>query len=218
MQIRRILVNLMVIVFALCGWAQAEVPLVYQTIGFPEHYNDRITNRYANYPEGDNLILGGITFKIPPGVNNIWWSGSGEGTQTIEVTVNLSFVQEVHTLINTGWGATGGPYAYLEFFGSGGAYYKKDLYGNDDMRDWYTGGYTNSINGITTINVFLQEGRRIDKQKISLPPEFSRQKLLKMRMVDNGSTGFQRTYLQGLTVATGPPPSLSGSAELLLLE
>jgi hypothetical protein len=210
---------LMVIVSTCCSLAQADVPMVYQPVGFPEHYNDRIINRYANYPEGNNLILGGIPFTIPPGVNNIWWSGfaGGSAPQAIEITINLSFVREVHTLINTGWGATGGPYAYLEFLGAAGAYYRKDLYGNADMRDWYAGGYTNSINETTTINVFWQDNRRIDKQKISLPPEFFRQQLAIMRMVDNGSNGFQRTYLQGLTVGLGPPP-MSGSIELLLLD
>jgi hypothetical protein len=154
---------------------------------------------------------------IPPGTNNIWWSGfaGGADPQAIEITINL-FVQEVHTLINTGWGATGGPYAYLEFFGAGGGYYRKDLYGNEDIRDWYNGAYTNGINGTTTINVFWQDNRRIDKQQINLPPEFLRQRLLKMRMVDNGSNGFQRTYLQGLTVGLLPPPI--ANIGLLLLD
>jgi hypothetical protein len=208
------------IVFAFCVWAQAEVALVYQPVLFPEHYNDRIQNRYDGYPEGDNLVLGGIPFQIPPGVNNIWWSGfeNNEQPEAIEVAVNLRFVREVHTLINTGWGAGGGPYAYLEFFGSAGTYYKKDLYGNVDIRDWYNGGYTNGINGTTTTNVFWQDNRRIDKQVISLPQEFARQTLVKMRMVDNGANGFQRTYLQGLTVGVGPAPWSSGSIDLLLLD
>ena len=223
MQNRRILMKiiLMTALFAFCSWAQADVALVYQTVGFPEHYNDRITNRYANYPEGNDLVLGGIPFNIPPGENNIWWSGfaGGGDPQAIEVTVNLPYVLEAHTLINTGWGATGGPYAYLEFFGSAGAYFKKDLYGNEDIRDWYNGGYTNFINGTTTINVFSQDNRRIDKQAIVLPSEFASQKLVKMRMVDNGANEFQRTYLQGFTVGVGPPPPGSpGSTELLLLD
>ena len=74
MQTRRnpLKVILWAAVFVFSGWAQAEAALVYQTVGFPEHYNARLQNWDAGYPEGDNLVLGGIPFKIPPGVNNTW--------------------------------------------------------------------------------------------------------------------------------------------------
>jgi hypothetical protein len=223
MRLRHILITLilMAFLFAIRGGAQAGVPLVYKTVGFPQYYNDEITNRDADYPEGNNLVLGGIPFNIPAGQNNIWWSGSAGGSdpQVLEIMINLPFVREVHTLINTGWGAGGGPYAYLEFFGSAGAYFKKDLYGDVDIRDWNAGSYTNSINGTTTINVIsTKKNHRVDKQVIVLPPEFARQTLVNMRMVDNGANGFQRTYLQGLTVGLNPPPSSPGNIELLLLE
>ena len=132
--------------------------------------------------------------------------------------MNLPYVREVQTLINTGWGAIGGPYAYLEFFGSAGAYYKKELYGNVDIRDWNQGTSTNAINGTTTTNVFLIGTHRIDKQAITLPPEFARQTLVKIRLVDNGADGIQRTYLQGVSVGVGPRPGSPGSTGLLLLD
>jgi hypothetical protein len=132
----------------------------------------------------------------------------GANPRTINIPVDVFGVANVHALINN-WAGQPGPnsYAYLEFFGSEGAYFRKDLIGDDDIRDYLFGMYTNNINGITTTNVFTAgEGRfnqvRLDKLVVSLPDEFLDQTLSTIRVSDNGGEGFQRVLLVGLTVET----------------
>ena len=170
-----------------------------------------------DYPEGD-LVWGGIPFSIPTGGNNYWssrWSCNGpppeepcalaDNPRSIDVAVHRFGVREVHTIINTAWGRSGTPaYAWLEFFGSGGAYFRKDLVGNDDVRNWDSSS-PNEINGITTVNVFAEDPdgkyeRLLDKQMIELPNEFHTQTLETIRMTDNGGESLSRAFLYGITV------------------
>ena len=189
------------------GWAAT----IYETVPLPV-LNDRLQNREPAYPEGE-VVLGGVPFDIPTGGNNCWWSGTTpSGLVTLVVPVHEYGVQEVHTLIQTGWGVTGWPYAWVEFVGSEGAYYRKDLYGNVDIRDWYNGAYTNSINGTTTIEVWSNGQHRLDKQQIVLPAAFHSQVLTEITLSDDGATNFQRTYLEGVTVVVPE----SACAEVLL--
>jgi len=187
----------------------AQAAMTYTPVGFPTFYNDRITNRPGGFPEGMGLTLGGIPFNIPPGQNNIWWSGAyPNGLISINIPVNIFGVREVHTLINTGWGKTGGPYTWLEFYGTNGAYYRKDLYGDSDIRGWQqdsTYWTTNNIS-LPTVNVWGNGTQRLDKQFITLPEAFADETLLSITMSDSGALDFSRSYLQGLTVGSVPIP------------
>ncbi len=156
-----------------------------------------------------NLTFNGVPFNIPETGNNIWDSYSATGTNPrfIDISINKFGITEVHTLINSSYGQRGpNSYAFIEFFGSTGAYLKVNLIGNDNIRDYNQSYWTNTINGITTIEVFNDgSGHRRDKQLFTLPSEFSTQQLEKIRLSDNGGTDFQRVFLTGLTVVSGTP-------------
>jgi len=185
-----------------------ECCLVYQTVDFSEHHNKRLQlELYPGFPEGE-LNCSGISFSIPVGGNNYWssrWaSGLTSAEVSIDIDVGVSDVRQVHTMINTAWGQPGPEiYTTLEFFGSDGAYFRKDLIGNVDIRDHANNTWANDIQS-QAINCFseIPDGteRRLDKQLIKLPVEFHSQTLDMMRMTDRGGERFHRAFLVGLTV------------------
>jgi len=173
-----------------------------------------------------NVTLGGVPFNIKSnGSGNQAWNAAysaggttGEndpgGAQSITMNVNDFGATDVYTLINT-WHGQGGPsyFAWITFTGSAGAVYTKDLVGSVDIRDFNNFTNTNSINGTTTTNVYSTpsdgEGLpgRLDMQDILLPAAFATQTLTSIQLVDNGGPNFQRTILDGVTVASVPEPS-----------
>jgi hypothetical protein len=169
----------------------------------------------------ENLPTGWITghddvpFYIPPVGNNVYVTAlpTGAGMRVLETPVRAPSVVQVHALLNTWWGSwSSTPYAYLEFFGSAGAYYRKDLLGNVDVRDYLESDYTNRINGTTTRNLALAgNGKydevRLDQLRIDLPGAFLSQDLERVRLVDLGDTGFQRTFVAGITYGAVPEPA-----------
>ncbi len=181
----------------------------FKTIDFSSSHNWRMQDfpptNAQYFPEGD-VVLGGVPFSIPTEGNNVWLATHyTDACDVLEIIVNEYGVDGVHTLINTSGGVTGGPYAWLEFFGTNGAYYRKDLYGDDDIRDYYYNWYTNSINGTTTTNVFTygsgyQNEVRLDKQWINLPAMFDTETLTTIRLTDKQNTPSQDPFLAGLTV------------------
>jgi hypothetical protein len=163
--------------------------------------------------------LGGIPFNIKSNTNGKEaWSAYVaanyiSGQASITVDVNVYGVTNVYTLINAFWGQDGpNSYASLTFTGSGGATYTKALIGNDDIRDFHN-NVCNSINGITTVNVFnvaediWGSPGRLDMQIIALPVAFASQTLTTIELVDSGDTITQRVILDGVTVAAVPEPS-----------
>jgi hypothetical protein len=181
--------------------------------------------RNAPFPGEDNtpwlrgdVILGSVPFRIPETDPSVWKSEdpfvTGPNPRILDVLINQMGVDRVYTLINTGGGAPGPTaYAWLEFWGDGGAYYRKDLVGDVDIRDYNYDGWTNAINGTTTVNVFLHNPgvyngeRRLDMQIIDLPEEFHTQILTQMRLSDNGGDNLQRTILEGVTVQADTLPT-----------
>lgn len=181
-------------------------------INFSSSANFQLQSLDAGYPAG-NVTLGGVPFNIQTSGNNTWHSevATGPNPRVLNIPVGVFGVTEVNTLINNYWGQAGPTsYASLEFFGSGGAYYKKDLVGNVDIRDFLNNVFTNSINGTTTTQVYSGFGtngfqeNRLDKQQITLPSIFQTNTLNSIRLSDNGGNGFQRTFLAGVTVAVEP--------------
>lgn len=183
----------------------------------------------AGYPEG-MVTLGGIPFNIQNvGGNNAWNAEGVSGPQphVLSIPLNIPNVTEAHTLINTFYGQPGPTsYVTLELFGTGGAYYRKDLIGNVDVRDHFFAGNTNSINGTSTINVYSSGGgrgleNRLDKQQLFLPSAFQGQSLTEFRLTSTGGVGISDASIQGLTFVTAaaavPAPAtavLAGTAGL----
>lgn len=168
--------------------------------------NTRSTLRNAAYPTG-SVQLGGVPFVIPTDGNNEWRHAiAGYGsTITLDVPVGVFGVDRAYTLINSDWGMRSGGWMQVEFFGSDGAYYARDLVGDSDLRDW-NGWWTNRINNVTTVNVMTiplgHDGDPdfMDMQIYDLPPEFLHQTLMTMRITDLGILDTHCGILSGLTV------------------
>lgn len=201
---------------------------VYQPVDISSHFNWRIQTllgQAPSFPDGP-VEFNGVRFDRPASGDNSWneryaVGGTSAGLLTFDIVVGVFGVTDVFTLINTmGGEQVAGTLATLEFHGSGGAVFQYQLDGNDDIRDYFFGEYTNTINGTSTVNVFgagsgIYDAVRLDMQTIVLPAEFSNQTLDFIRVLDNGGTaetGYQRLIISGVTVeATGgiPEPSLA---------
>ncbi len=207
-------------VFAAPLAASNSVSAGYVTVDLSAYANARIQNYQpssAGYPEG-MVTLGSVPFNIQTvGGNNAWNAEyvSGPYPHVLDIPLNIANAQGVDTLINTFYGQPG-PQSYveLEFFGTGGAYYRKDLIGNVDVRDHFYGFWTNTINGTTTVNVyssgggFLQESR-LDMQQIVLPSSFMGETLTEFRLTSTGGVGISDASIQGLTVFSSVPEPTS---------
>ena len=162
----------------------------------------------TGYAEG-KVTYGGVPFLIENvGGNNCWnaFYMTGANPRTLKIPVSFYSVTEIHLLLNTFWGKSStSPQSYIEAMGTNGAYYKKDLNGNDDVRDYNLGLFTNSINNNTTKQVYTNalNTTRLDKIILTLPNTFDNQILTSIQLVDNGSDTGQRLSLFGVTVHAG---------------
>ncbi len=143
-------------------------------------------------------------------------AAGGNGTVSITMNTNAYGVTDVYTLINS-WKGQAGPasYASLVFTGTGGASYTYNLIGNVDIRDYNNDGWTDTINGTTTTNVFnvgtdnWGMAGRLDMQQIALPSSFADQTLTSIELIDSGSAATQRVVLDGVTLQTAAVPEPS---------
>lgn len=177
--------------------------------------------------------LGGIPFNITSNVGgNQAWNGvvaaasqGGLGNVSVTFNTNVYGATDVYTLINTFAGQPGpNSYVALIFTGSAGAVYEKDLISNVDIRDYNNDGWTNTINGTTTTNVFNVPvdnwglPGRLDMQHIILPTAFETQTLQQIELVDSGSSIlFQRAVLDGITIGSIPPSAVPEPSTFALL-
>lgn len=227
---KRLIVSLWVLVAAL---SVSSSPLIatFIPIDFPSPYNHRIQDRNSSFPEG-NVVLGGVPFNIPVGGDNEWSSGDGmgagggnDGQWILDVPVNEFGITEVYTLINSGWGTTQSGRMIIEFFGSDGAYFSRDLIGDDDIRDWNLyPTYTDQINGVTTVNVVYEPDGKdgnpdvMDMQIFELPVDFYDEMLQTIRVTDNRTTFVHSGLVSGITVVPEPATIvLFGIGSLVLL-
>ncbi len=188
-------------------------------------FNNGATLNGHTYPTGSQNY-GGVPFEIPAVGNNVWYSADGFhgglNPHAIDVPVGLLGVTDVWSLINSYWGEqVGGTFASVEFFGSDTGYAKFDLDGDTDIRDYNDNpAYAGTINGTSSVEVFNNgAGQRLDRQHYALPADFADETLATIRFTDNGSDGFQRIFLGGVTVATPSTtvPDAGGSLVLLSL-
>ena len=150
------------------------------------------------YPMGD-VVLGGVPFDIPLDEPNTWFTGAYSGTFCMQTNPAIPGVREVYTLINSRRGQPGPEsLAWVEFIGSDGAYYRKDLIGDEDIRCFQDGDYTNQINGTTTVNVVDLDNGRLDLQRIALPEDFHDEILSQVKICDGGLSTTQRIFVAGI--------------------
>ena len=103
---------------------------------------------------------------------------------------------------------TDGTLAAVEFIGENGSFFRKELDGNKDIRDYIENTFTNNINGTTTINAFTgvadlnnsSREIRLDLVQVELPDEFQNDTLSQIRLIDSGATGLQRIFVAGVTL------------------
>ena len=199
--------------------SESRAEATYTPIDFSAFHNANLASDVGFNSSGD-VTLGGVPFRIPQGSRSYWhsWPAGGSNPRAITIPVNVENVSEVHTLINSYWGIPGPEsYAHLEFEGSKGDTFRYDLLGNVNVRDYNenNGDWTNVINSPDAGNVWSIGGHRLDKQRIVLPAEFLNQKLLSVKVVDEGvdpdqpGPPFQRIFIAGLTVAAETLPPFS---------
>ena len=113
-------------------------------------------------------------------------------------------VTSVFTLLNTFRGQAGpNAYLYITFTGSDGATDTRPLVGDVNVRNYNSGGYTETINNTSTIQVWTNgEGQRLDRQEYILPAAFASQVLTSVTITDTGSYDLSRAIFSALTVST----------------
>jgi hypothetical protein len=216
------------VVLIMGSLASGPVPQAHGALNYlpiPFEYNSDNTVRDVNYPTGTPVVLGGTPFNIPSSPNlNTWDSiiGTATGPKTITIPVNRANVREVHTLFNCSYGSSGQQLTTLDFHWSGGTVDHKVLTAGVDIRDWWNGGWVNTISP-PTVQVYAGTGApsphlptRIDKQIFVFDDSSYTGKVLEQIVVtDNGADGVYRAFLYGLTVAFS---SDSGPAIFLLMD
>lgn len=199
---------------ALAGTASAQYTTLNYAADLNTARNDALIANGGTFPTGAQTF-DSVPFQIGngPNVNDPWaWSGVHAvtgGPATLVIPVNIFGVSEAYSLINTFWGANGLPaLAAITFNATNGVTYTKDLVGNDDIRDYNQWIWTNSINGITTKQVFNNnQSQRLDMQTFALPAAFANETLLNITVSDTGATDVQRLIVAGMTVKVVPAPA-----------
>jgi large repetitive protein len=127
------------------------------------------------------------------------------GTQ--EFPVGIFGVTDVYTMMNSSRGVYGSNVGKFEFFGSAGAYQSFDIVEGINIRDHYSGGYNNLIDGDNGRPAYVVSGHgsRLDMQSFHLDQAFADQVLVKVRFVGAGGNPQGEPALGTLTVASSNP-------------
>lgn len=183
-----------------------------QTAKIPIDISGIANQRWTIFDGGETMPTGdqqynGVPFRIPSEDRNAWIQFGNQGGK-VTITPNVVGATTVYTLMNTVWGQAGpASYVSLEFTGSKGATYTKNLVGNIDIRDFNAPTeFADQINTTTTINAWtgpFYQGdsfHLLDQQIITLPAAFATQTLTTVTITDTGRDGFQHAILAALTV------------------
>lgn len=158
---------------------------------------------------------GDVQFTVNGAGNNAWNSYlvSGSSPRTVDLNVGVYGVTQAYTLLNTYWGQAGHPeWAYVEFIGTGGNVYRKNLTGDVDIRNYNADpvNFTKTVNGTSTKQVLSYNafdfGQRMDMQTYDLPSAFATDTLQTIRFYD-AAPGFEQQYLflSGVAVRSNGP-------------
>jgi len=111
----------------------------------------------SGFPLGTSTYLGGVPFNQNDSYGQVWNAAYAD-VPSLTLSVNIQDATGFYSLINTWWGqdASAGSFASLSFGFSDGSSFTKNLYGNQDIRDFNNPGssWTTSINGTTTQPVY----------------------------------------------------------------
>lgn len=176
----------------------------------------------GNYPIAPTTLnVGGVPFDLvrhgttPDSLGVVFPVGAVP--EFIITTPPVVGVTKVYTLINSGAGEAGAINAYLDFYGSGGAYVRFPLTQGTNIRDHYDGSYNNSITDPNIVTENFGGGVRLDRQTFELPAVFDTATLLEVRLVGGPDVGSPAgdAFLAGLTLETVSAIPEPGSAAAL---
>lgn len=183
----------------------------YKTVDFSNQFNFNISTntfglQFVNCPTG-NVTFNGIPFILYPWSNTYTgWNAinaTGPDPRKLFIPVNEDGVVAINLLANTYYGVPGPTsYVSVSFWANGGEVYKKDLIGDQDIRDYNAAQFTNQINNVSTINAWLSPNRqnRLDNVRIQMP---SPTRIDSIVINDHGGNG-QRIFILGATVEKTP--------------
>lgn len=155
------------------------------------------------------VSLGGTPFLIDDiGDGAQYWTATGGGSPvTLTVPVSIAGATVGYTLINNFWGTPNQSFQSVTFNATGGLSTTFVLTGDVDVRDYLQNIYSNAINNTTTVQVFTEGARRLDRQTFTLPGSFASQTLTSVVFTDSGADGVSRLTLTGLAIGSVPEPS-----------
>ncbi len=169
---------------------------------------------------GGVQVLGGVPFDlVGPTTGNNTWNAYGATGSNRQVTIPVTpkgQVAEVDLILGTYWGEqVPGTFASLLFTATDGSTFTVELDGNSELRDYQIGNHANQINGITTTQVYTRPDNPImhaDVTRVVLPDDWWGKTLASVTVRDfgangQGSDGFQRVFIAGLTLVEVPEPS-----------
>jgi gliding motility-associated-like protein len=183
----------------------------YKTVDFANQFNFNISKNpiatsFLNCPTG-NVSFNGIPFLLHPwsDVNTGWnaYYATGNDPRNLQVPVNEDGVVGINILANTFYGVAGpSSYVSANFWANGSVVYKKDLIGDDDIRDYNRSAYTNNINNNTTVNAWQSPSgqTRLDNVHIQMPAPTRIDSIV---FNDHGGNG-QRIFIMAATVEKIP--------------
>jgi hypothetical protein len=191
------------VLFYLNSFAQSNC---FREIPLTNVINYNLASEGFNTPRG-NVILGNVPFQLPIQGNTSWNAnvGFGPNPRTVLIPIQQSGVKNIYSLINTFWGSPSGIHARIILQFSDGTTQIKELQGNSDIRDFRQNNYTNTINNLTTVNVYNSGSDRLDMLRISVNDTNTIKVLSSILIEDNGTQGFQRIVLSGLTLGLSGP-------------
>jgi len=183
----------------------------FKPVDFSNQFNFNIStntfgHQFVNCPTG-NVTFNGVPYILYPWSDNFTgWNASnatGPDPRKLFIPVNEDGAVAINLLANTYFGVPGpASYVSVSFWANGVEVYKKDLIGDQDIRDFNAAQFTNQINNTTTTNAWLSPNgqNRLDNVRIKMPAPTRIDSIV---VNDHGGNG-QRLFIIGATVEKTP--------------
>lgn len=198
----------------LCGVAATASAQSFTEVNVNGNYYLGFTD-ISGFPLGTETYLGGVPFDQNNSYGQVWnafyAADEGSAPTSLTLSVDIPDATGLYSLINTWWGqdASAGSFASVSFGFTDGSSFTKDLFGNQDIRDFNNPGsvWTTSINGTTTQPVYQNTSGSayyIDRQWFDFSAYGDAGKTLdSITFNDTGNASFQRLLVSGVTVQSG---------------
>ncbi|HEV3312710.1 MAG TPA: Ig-like domain-containing protein, partial [Chloroflexota bacterium] len=161
------------------------------------------------------LTVGGVDFALIPNGSTSSSLGilqtTGSGT-SFDIPVNISGATVLNTLVNSTYGVAGDTVGTVEVKGTNGADAVFSLVEGTNIRDYYNGGYNNTIAPGTPSASFGNGQIRLDMQTFVLPNAFANARITDIILTSSGGAPQGNPFLAAATVTTS-----SGPSQLVLL-